>query len=98
MTYFLNGPLAMLPFTCYSLLTVGRKSKPSVRKLALQVCIVSRKYVKYYTRYFRCEILRVLNSGSTLIVDRYAFSGVAFSAAKVSQIDHAFKVLLSYLL
>lgn len=31
------------------------------------------------------EILKELRNGTTLICDRYAFSGVAYSAAKVSK-------------
>jgi thymidylate kinase len=32
------------------------------------------------------QILRDLESGITLVCDRYAFSGVAYSAAKVSSL------------
>lgn len=31
---------------------------------------------------FRARMRKLLNGGTTLIVDRYAFSGVAYSAAK----------------
>jgi thymidylate kinase len=37
------------------------------------------------------QILRDLESGITLVCDRYAFSGVAYSAAKVS----LFKIIYS---
>ena len=36
----------------------------------------------------RDEILRDLNNGITLICDRYAFSGVAYSAAKVLNYEY----------
>lgn len=34
--------------------------------------------------YVRASIMESLNQGKTLIVDRYAYSGVVFTAAKVS--------------
>lgn len=34
-----------------------------------------------------------LSEGMTVIADRYAFSGIAFSAAKVSFLSHASSIL-----
>jgi len=32
--------------------------------------------------FYRSRMQKLLNAGTTLVVDRYAFSGVAYSAAK----------------
>ena len=50
----------------------------------LSIQCPQRCIVRIWTRYYECreELLRNLENGVSLIVDRYAFSGAVFTAAK----------------
>lgn len=52
------------------------------RKFALFICLIYIIYL-YSILLIRDYIENLLNSGVNLICDRYAYSGVAYTAAKV---------------
>lgn len=61
-----------MPSIYYFQLTVGKPCK-------LKMCSISSHLLK---RFIRARLKEKLDSGISLVVDRYAFSGVAFSSAK----------------
>ena len=78
----------MLPSICFSVQTAGRKGQTTYM---LQQCSSIGQY-KDCSRQLYCldffhgsgrqAMLSALQSGTTLIVDRYSYSGVVFTAAK----------------
>lgn len=73
-------------FSVHLVFAANRWEKRYVARLALAMpsAPASPYYARYITALFnsRQEMLAKLRAGTTLVIDRYAFSGVAYSAAK----------------
>lgn len=57
------------------------KGKRTVTMMIL--VIFSDHSCLFHTIYFSPKIKKLLSNGTSIVTDRYAFSGVAFTAAKV---------------
>ena len=50
--------------------------------IKLQCIFMTPAAMRIFAVVYRPEMKQLLHSGTTLIIDRYAFSGVAYTAAK----------------